>query len=215
MSRPRHNSNPHKEKPEEVWIPKTRLGMLVSSGKITSLSEITANAWTIKEPEIINALIPNIRNIVVNVRIVQKQTDAGESTRFSAIVAVGDGESAFGIGNGKARHMRDSIDKAVDDAMLHVIPVKSGCGSWECKCGDSHSIPYKTVGRGGSVRVELIPGPKGLGLVAGKNIRSLLSLAGIKDVWTRTYGSTSTPASVANAVYDSLEKMHRLGDRTQ
>ena len=120
--------------------------MLVSSGKITSLSEITANAWTIKEPEIINAQIPNIRNIVVNDRIVQKQTEAGESTRFSAIVAVGDGESAFGIGNGKARHMRDSIDKAVDDAMLHVIPVKSGCGSWECKCGDSHSIPYKPVG---------------------------------------------------------------------
>lgn len=60
------------------------------------------------------------------------------------------------------------------------------------------------------MRVEIIPGPRGLGLVAGETIRNLLSLAGIKDAWTRTTGSTSTMASVANAVYDALKKVHGM-----
>ncbi len=202
MQRPRY------EEAEKVWTPRTRLGLLVSTGKITSMNEIFENGWKIKEPEIVKTLLPDIRSEVAGAGIVQKQTDAGELTRFVAIVAVGDGKGWFGVGRGKAPQMRAAIEKSTNNALLNIIPVKLGCGSWECKCGRSHSIPFKTSGRGGSVTVDFIPGPRGLGLVAGETVRSLLELAGIQDVWTRTYGSTSTVSSIAYAVYNALKNLH-------
>ena len=195
---------------EQPWVPMTRLGKLVSTGKLTSLDEIFLDGAKIKEYQIVTTLIPDLKNTVVGVGVVQKQTDAGEVTKFKAVVAVGNEDGWLGIGGGKIRQMRGSIEKATNDAMLNIIPVRRGCGSWECRCGGKHSIPFKTIGKGGSVRVEIIPGPRGLGLVAGESIRNMLALAGIKDAWTRTSGSTSTMASVADAVYDALRKLHGM-----
>jgi small subunit ribosomal protein S5 len=193
------------------WTPKTRLGALVSQGKITSLQEIFESGQKIKESEIVKLLVPDMKTNVVSVGIVQKQTDAGEVTKFAAVVAVGNEAGWFGVGRGKAVQMRSAIDKATNDSYLNLIPVKRGCGSWECRCGQFHSVPFRISGKGGSVRVEIIPGPRGLGLVAGETVRNLLTLAGIKDAWTRTYGSTSTMSSIANAVYDALKKIHGIG----
>jgi small subunit ribosomal protein S5 len=106
--------------------------------------------------------------------------------------------------------MRAAIDKATADALLNIIPVKLGCGSWECRCGRNHSVPYRIRGKAGSVSVELIPGPRALGTVAGPALKNLLALAGVKDVWVRTFGSTSTMSSLANAVYDAFVKAHGL-----
>lgn len=195
---------------EQPWVPMTRLGKLVSTGKLTSLDEIFLDGAKIKEYQIVTTLLPDLKNTVVGVGVVQKQTDAGEVTKFKAVVAVGNEDGWLGIGGGKIRQMRGSIEKATNDAMLNIIPVRRGCGSWECRCGGKHSIPFKTIGKGGSVRVEIIPGPRGLGLVAGESIRNMLALAGIKDAWTRTSGSTSTMASVADAVYDALRKLHGM-----
>ena len=194
----------------KIWKPRTKLGNLVSSGEVTSMSEVFENGWKIKEPEIVRTLLPEIKSEGVDAGIVQKQTDAGEMTRFVSIVAVGDGNGWFGIGRGKAPQMRLAIEKGTNNALLNLIPTKIGCGSWECKCGRNHSIPFKVSGKGGSVRVELIPGPRGLGLVAGETIKNLLTLAGIKDAWTKTFGSTSTSSSVAYAVYNALKKVHGL-----
>lgn len=174
------------------------------------MQEIFENGWKIKEPEIVRTLLQGIKSHVVSVGIVQKQTDAGEVTKFASVVAVGDEGGWFGVGRGKAKQMRIAIEKATNDALLYVIPVRLGCGSWECRCGTLHSVPFRTRGKGGSVRVEIIPAPRGLGLVAGETVKNLLALAGIKDAWTRTYGATSTMASVAHAVYDALKKIHRL-----
>lgn len=195
----------------QPWIPKTRLGVLVSTGKITSLEEIFESGQKIKESEIVRMLVPDMKSNVVSVGIVQKQTDAGEVTKFAAVVAAGNEEGWFGVGRGKAVQMRNAIDKATNDAFLNLIPVKLGCGSWECRCGRRHSVPFRISGKGGSVRVEIIPGPRGLGLVAGETVRNLLTLAGVKDAWTRTYGSTSTMSSIANAVYDALKRIHGIG----
>lgn len=203
-------SRRYEEDSVKEWVPKTRLGSLVATGKVTSMDEIFENGWRIKESEIVRTLLPDVRSEVVSAGIVQKQTDAGELTRFIAIVAVGDGHGWFGVGRGKAPQMRSAIEKATNNALLNIIPVRLGCGSWECKCGRLHSVPFKTSGKGGSVKVEMIPGPKGLGLVAGETMRSLLALAGIEDVWTRTYGSTSTASSLAYAIYDALKKIHGL-----
>lgn len=195
---------------EKAWAPRTRLGALVAAGKIASLEEVFAGGWKIKEPELVRMLLPELKNEVVSVGIVQKQTDAGELTRFGAVVAVGNGNGWFGVGKGKASQMRTAIDKATSDAQLNIIPVRLGCGSWECRCGRSHSLPFRAYGKAGSVRVELIPGPHGLGLVAGQTVRTLLALAGVNDAWTRTYGSTSTMSSIAHAIYDAFKRMHRL-----
>jgi small subunit ribosomal protein S5 len=200
-----------REQEQQPWVPKTRLGALVAEGKVSSLAEIFESGQKIKEAEIIKQLAPDMKTNVVSVGIVQKQTDAGEATKFAAVVAVGNEAGWFGVGRGKAVQMRSAIDKATNDAYLNVIPVKLGCGSWECRDGRPHSVPFRVTGKGGSVRVEIIPAPRGLGLVAGETVRNLLTLAGIKDAWTRTYGSTSTMSSIAYAVYDALKKIHGIG----
>ena len=106
--------------------------------------------------------------------------------------------------------MRNAIDAATNNAFINITPVKLGCGSWECRCGTNHSIPYKTIGKAGSVKVEIIPGPKGLGLVAGETIKNLLELAGIQDSWTKTFGATATMPSVSQAVYNSIKELHGM-----
>lgn len=198
------------EKQEEVWVPRTKLGRMIAEGKISSLEEIFQLGLKIREPEIVKKLIPDIRSEVVGVGVVQKQTDAGELTRFSAVVAVGNGSGWFGVGKGKAAQMRDAIDKATNEALLNVIPVKLGCGSWECRCGRPHSVPYRIRGKAGSVTVEIMPAPRALGLVAGPSLKLLLTLAGVKDAWTRTFGSTNTMSSLANAVYQAFRESHSL-----
>ncbi len=196
---------------EQEWKPRTKLGMLVASKRITSLEQIFEQGYRLREPEIVKQLLPDLKSEVIHVGVVQKQTDAGELTRFSAIVACGDEQGWFGIGNGKAAQMRSAIDKATRDAMLNIIPVKLGCGSWECRCHMKHSIPFKVKGKGGSVRIEIIPAPRGLGLVAGSTITTMLRLSGLKDAWTRTFGSTSTMSSTAYAVYNALRSTYSLG----
>lgn len=130
------------------WKPRTTLGQMVLAGKITSMDQIYENGLRIQESEIVKHLLPDIKSQVVHVGIVQKQTDAGEMTRFNALVAVGNEAGWFGIGKGKASQMRLAIDKATNAAYLNVIPVKLGCGSWECKCTQLHSVPFKVRGKG-------------------------------------------------------------------
>ena len=193
------------------WSPRTSLGMLVNEGKINSMDQVYENGLRIQESEIVRHLLPDIKSQVVHVGIVQKQTDAGEMTRFNALVAVGNEAGWFGIGKGKASQMRIAIDKSTTAAYLNVIPVKLGCGSWECRCNQLHSVPFKVRGKGGSVAVEIIPGPRGLGLVAGENIKSLLKLAGLKDAWTKSFGSTSTMSSTTKAIFNALRSSYMTG----
>jgi small subunit ribosomal protein S5 len=185
--------------------------MLVAGGKISSMEQVFENGMRIQESEIVKQLLPDMKSQVVHVGIVQKQTDAGESTRFNALVAVGNEGGWFGIGKGKAAQMRNSIDKATNAAYLNVIPLKLGCGSWECRCNQLHSIPFQVSGKGGSVTIEVLPGPRGLGLVAGENIKNLLKLAGVKDAWTKSYGSTNTMASTTKAVFNALRSTFAAG----
>ena len=203
MSRP--------SEPEVEWKPRTTLGIMVASGKINSMEQIFENGMRIQESEIVKHLLPDIKTQVVSVEIVQKQTDAGELTRFNALVAIGNESGWFGIGKGKASQMRNAIDKATNASYLNVIPVKLGCGSWECRCQQAHSVPFKVKGRGGSVTIELIPGPRGLGIVAGENIRNLLKLAGLKDCWSKSFGSTNTMSSTAKAIFSALRSTFITG----
>jgi len=194
----------------EEWVPRTRLGRLIQEGKITSIEEIFMEGYRIREPEIVDVLLPELEEEVININLVQKQTDAGEQSRFKAIVAVGNRDGYVGLGSGKARQVRTAIEKAALDARLNITPVRRGCGSWECGCGKPHSLPFQVKGKCGSVEVVLIPGPRGLGLVASEVAKIILSLAGVKDCWTRSYGSTRTVPSFAYAVFDALKKTYSV-----
>jgi small subunit ribosomal protein S5 len=198
------------QKSEAGWIPKTKVGRMVQGGQILTLEDIFTQGLKIKEPEIVDVLLPGLKQEVLGIGFVQKQTDAGEKSRFKAIVAVGNGTGFLGIGGAKAKQVRSAIDKATLQAKLDVVPLRRGCGSWECGCGQAHSLPFRVRGKCGSVAIEIIPGPRGLGLVGGETPKTILTLAGVKDCWTRSFGSTSTLGSMAFAVYEALRSTYGM-----
>ena len=210
----RNSSGPPRrryQKPEEVWIPKTSIGKRVVAGEINSMEEILSKGLRIQEAGIVKKLLPDLKTEVIDVGIIQKMTPNGQSTRFKALVAAGNENGWLGIGMGKSKQMRIAIEKANNAAYLNVSPVKLGCGSWECRCDQKHSVPFKVKGKGGSVTIEILPAPRGLGLVAGGKIRNLLKMAGLKDAWTTAKGSTSTMNSTSKAVLNCLRQTFSQG----
>jgi len=210
----RNSSGPPRrryQKPEEVWIPKTSIGKRVIAGEINSMEEILSQGLRIQEAGIVKKLLPDLKTEVIDVGIIQKMTPNGQSTRFKALVAAGNENGWLGIGMGKSKQMRIAIEKANNAAYLNVSPVKLGCGSWECRCDQKHSVPFKVKGKGGSVTIEILPAPRGLGLVAGRKIRNLLKLAGLKDAWTTAKGSTPTMNSTSKAVLNCLRQTFSQG----
>lgn len=192
------------------WVPRTTLGKQVLEGRITSIREIFENNIPIKEPQIIDALIPDIKHEVLDVNVVQKQTDAGEITKFKIGVVVGNGDGLIGVGIGKSKQMRFAIDKATADAKLNLTPVRRGCGNYGCQCGNPHSLPFQVKGKNGSVTAILIPAPKGIGLVGADVAKMILTFAGIKDAWVVSRGETRTTINFAGAVYEALKNTYRF-----
>lgn len=195
---------------QREWVPRTRLGKLVAEGKIRTIDEILRRGIPIKEPEIVDMLLPNLQKEIIEVRKVQRQTDAGELSQIRVIVAVGDGENFVGIGKGKGKEFRMAFDDAVRNAKLNLIKVRKGCGSWECGCGRPHSVPILARGKSGSVRVEIMPAPRGLGLVCSETARIILRLAGVKDARVFSRGMSRNRMNYAMAIYNALLNMSRM-----
>lgn len=194
----------------ETWVPRTRVGKMVVEGKITSLKEIFDRNLPLLEPEIVDYLLPDLKYERLDVGIVQKVTDAGRRSRFRVVVVVGNEDGFVGVGSGKARQYLVALRKALRNAKLNITPVRRGCGSWECRCGEPHSIPFTVQGKSGSVVVVLKPAPKGTGLVAGDTAKAVLRMAGIKDVWTETFGKTKTTLNFAKAVVNALRNTYKF-----
>ncbi|MFX0032152.1 MAG: 30S ribosomal protein S5 [Candidatus Hodarchaeota archaeon] len=192
---------------EETWVPRTRLGELVREGLIT-LEKIFANNLVVKEKEIIDILLPQLREDVVKISMVQQMSASGQRSKFKAVVLVG-AEGFIGVGSAKSREVGPAIRKAIDKAKLSVIPVLRGCGSKECGCGGTHSIPFKMNGKCGSVRIRLIPAPAGVGLASADKVKQLLKLAGIEDIWSKTYGDTRTSENLVKATFDAIKNAHK------
>jgi small subunit ribosomal protein S5 len=212
------------ERPEiEGWTPKTSLGKDVMEGRITSIEEILACGRKIMEPEIVDKLIPGLKNELIliggrtgkgggieriPVRITAKMHQSGRRFRVSSFVVVGNEDGIVGIGRGSSIETRTTINKSLKKAKLNIIKIRRGCGSWECGCGTEHTIPFKTKGKSGSVRVELIPAPKGVGLVANDEAKKIFRLAGIKDIWMKSLGHTSNRINFIYAIFDALKKLY-------
>ena len=190
----------------EDWVPRTRLGKLVAEGKIKTIDEALASGLPLKEPEIVDILLPDLEDEVLEISMVQRMTDSGRRTKFRVTAVVGNRDGYVGVGVGKASQVAPAIQKAINDAKINILKVQRGCGSWECGCGEPHSIPFKVTGAAGSVRVTLMPGPKGLGIVAGKVAKKVLELAGVQDVWTFTRGQTKTTINFAKATFEALKQ---------
>ncbi|HEX7627805.1 MAG TPA: 30S ribosomal protein S5 [Candidatus Methanoperedens sp.] len=194
------------EQQKEEWFPQTRLGRLVKEGQVTTMSEALASGLPIRESQIVDALLPEIRDEVLDINMVQRMTDSGRRVKFRATVIVGNGDGFIGIGEGKDVQVGIAIRKAIDTAKMNVIGIKRGCGSWECGCGLGHTVPFEVKGKTGSVEVRLLPAPRGLGIASGGTAKKVLEIAGIKDVWTKVNGETRTTLNFAKATFNALIK---------
>lgn len=192
------------EERERVWVPKTELGKRVYNGEINSMQQIVRLSIPIQEVEVIDKLLPNLQEEIINVGRVQRTTDSGRRTRFRVVAAVGNNNGFIGVGSAKGKEAGPTIRKAIERAKLDVKEIKRGCGSWECGCGKPHTVPFRVSGKAGSISVELRPAPRGVGLVSGEIAKSILSLAGITDVWVATDGHSRTGINFAFAVFNAL-----------
>jgi len=215
----------HEDKKEilEAWVPKTKLGLEVKSGKIKDIDEILKMKRKILESEIVDSLM-DVKTDLLLIgqakgkfgggkrrawRQTQRKTEEGNVLKFSAMAVVGDGNGHIGIGTGSSVETLPSRDKSIRKAKLNIFKITRGCSSFECNCSEQHTVPFKVIGKAGSVRVELIPAPQGTGLVIASELKKILNLAGIKDIYSKTFGKTRTTFNSAKACIDALEKTNR------
>merc|ERR1719376_72773 len=142
---------------------------------------------------------------------VQKQTRAGQRTRFKAFVAIGDGDAHLGLGVKCSKEVATAIRGAIILAKLAIIPVRRGY--WGNKIGKPHTVPCKVTGKCGSVVVRLIPAPRGTGLVAAAVPKKLLQIAGIAKTYSYLTPDLWRPTVFTKSPYqeytDYLAKNHR------
>jgi small subunit ribosomal protein S5 len=202
------------------WNPKTNLGKEVKKGKIKSFDEILDKGEKILEPEIADFLI-NLNYELISIgqskgkfgggkrrawRQTQKKTKEGNIPKFSTMAVVGDGDGHLGIGYGKSSETLPARDKAIRKAKLNIFKVGRDCSAFDCSCSEPHTVTFKVIGKSGSVKVELIPAPQGTGLVVGDELKKILKFAGIKDVYSKTFGKKRTTFNLIKACVDALEK---------
>jgi len=209
---PRGKPNVRKRRPSNAeaitvqWEPKTKLGRIIRQGNIKTMSDALKSGLPLREPEIVDILLPDLNDEVIDVNMVQRMTDSGRRVKFVITVAVGNNDGFIGFGQAKGKEVGSSIRKAIDNAKINLIEIRRGCGSWECGCGKPHTVPFSVNGKSGSVEITLKPAPRGLGLATGDVAKKILTLAGVEDCWAFTRGKTKTTVNYAKAVFNALKK---------
>merc|ERR1712100_504137 len=182
------------------------LGKGDRKGKIAKIDDIYFYSLAIKEAGIIDFFLPGLKDEVMKIQPVQKQTSAGQRMKFKAFVIVGDMDSHVGLGVKGAKEVATAIRGAILKAKLSVVPVLRGY--WGNRIGREHTVPCKVTGKCGSVRMRLIPAPRGTGLVASRAPKKVLQYAGISDVYTATKGATSTMGNFIKATFYAIRNTY-------
>jgi small subunit ribosomal protein S5 len=225
----RDDQRPPMEEKPLVWDPKTDLGRRVKAGEVTSIVDLFDAKAAILESEIVDTLLPGMEHDLLLIgqsrgkfgggarrvfRSTQKKTSEGNKPKFGTYCVIGNKDGIVGLGYGKAKETVPAREKALRRAKLNVFTIARGSGSWESTTNEPHTIPFKVSGRCGSVRITLMPAPKGKGLVCEKEVAKILRFAGIQDVWSVSTGQRRNKVNLIKATEDALRKLttQRLND---
>jgi small subunit ribosomal protein S5 len=207
----------------DSWNPVTGLGKKVKSKEIKDIDEILNHGLVILESEVVDALIPTLEKDLLLIgqakgkfgggqrrvfRQTQKKTPEGNKPRFATYAVIGDKDGHVGVGYGKSKETVPAREKSFKNAKMNIMKIKRGCGSWQCNCKNPHSIPFEIEGKCSSVKIILMPAPKGTGLCIEKSCASILKMAGIKDVWSRSSGQTKSKLNLIQACMKALSKLN-------
>lgn len=190
------------------WVPITKLGRLVRNDKLKCIEDVYLHSLPIKEYQIIDHFFQpgscqyTLKDDVMKIMPVQKQTRAGQRTRFKAFVAVGDGNGHCGLGVKCAKEVATAIRGAIIAAKLSLVPIRRGY--WGNRIGEPHTVPATVSGKCGSVRVRLIPAPRGTAIVGAPTTKKMLQFAGIRDCFSASTGSTKTRGNFMKALFQAL-----------
>ncbi len=205
----------------EIWKPKTDIGQKVMDKEIKDIDEIINSGKTILEPQIVDTLLEVESELLLIgqskgkfgggqrrvFRQTQKKTREGNKPSFTTMVVVGDKNGHIGMGYGKSKETVPAREKAIRKAKLNIFKIRRGCGSWQCSCKEPHSIPFSVEGKCGSAIIRLFPAPKGVGLCVENECSKILALAGVKDVWSKTFGQTKNKINLIMAIDEALKKL--------
>jgi small subunit ribosomal protein S5 len=209
----------------DAWTPKTAIGKKIKSGEIKDIDEILDHGSNILEAEITDSLLPNLESDLLLIgqakgkfgggqrrifRQTQKKTPEGNNPSFCCVAVIGDKNGHVGVGRGKSKDTVPSREKAIRNAKINIMKIRRGCGSWECGCRTPHSIPMAAEGKCGSVKIKLMPAPKGKGLIVEPECAKILKMAGISDVWSKTFGQTKVKINLIKACVDALNNLNMV-----
>ncbi|MCC7575077.1 30S ribosomal protein S5 [Candidatus Woesearchaeota archaeon] len=213
--------------PPTEWTPKTELGKKVQTGQITSMDEILESGQAIMEPEIVDSLLQLESELLLIgqakgkfgggqrriFRQTQKKTREGNKPKFTTLAVIGNKNGYVGIGIGKSKETVPAREKAIKNAKLNVFKIARGSGSWESDSKEPNSIPFAVTGKCGSVELTLMPAPKGKGLCVEKECAKILALAGIQDVWSKSFGQTKNKINMITACEKALKELTKMKTR--
>ena len=149
--------------------------------------------------KLINAAELDLREQLVVLNRVSKTVKGGRIARFAAIMVVGDGNGHVGFGLGKAAEVPDAIRKGIEDAKKNMIKVSL----------NGSTIPHDVIGEYGAGRVLLKPAAPGTGIIAGGTVRTILELAGVKNIRAKCLRSNN-PVNVVKATFEGLKSLRTV-----